>query len=206
MISSVGSINFETNSNHPDNSLLVAKIRKILKLSEPLQTKNLTFTEVQNYYKKEYNTFKEINKRNTAKIYIVLDNVMNTDWPQGIAHIREIQNTFYNINGWNFIYSLDWEWIDNIPFDIFKLDWDVQNKWVRDILLKQIHQEPKDVQQLEVNLRYEAEQKLGPEIREKLLKDIAAWNKCIDDFENLAEIRYFSRMSLLNSALDSWQV
>jgi len=72
--------------------------------------------------------------------------------------------------------------------------------------LKQIHQEPKDVKQLEVNLRYEAEQKLGPEIREKLLKDIAAWNKCIDDFENLAEIRYFSRMSLLNSALDSWQV
>ena len=136
-----------------------------------------------------------------ATLVEVLSYVSHTKWPYGMNHIKEVEQL---IPGWTALKNLDWKWFDCVPFDFYMMKREVQNLFVRDIILLQVSESRLEVRKLEQLIRERENENMDRWEKYYLAKDFIRWHAEIDDFQEYFMVKYSERMEAINSTLNSW--
>jgi hypothetical protein len=78
--------------------------------------------------------------------------------------------------------DLEWDWIDFVPLDFYRMDRNVQKLFVRDIILQQIGESRPEIVFFERQIRRREERKISYTRRKKVIQDFRRWHLAIEDF------------------------
>ncbi len=100
--------------------------------------------------------------------------------------------------------DLEWEWIDFVPLDFYRMDSNVKKLFVRDIILQQIGESRPEIVSFERQIRRKEDRKISYIGKKKLIQDFKRWHLAIDDFQDFCVGKHKERLEVLNSTFDTW--